>query len=855
MLAAGGMLFARGGMQPIVAPVQTPHIEASAQRPAPQQPAKPVKPSKPAAEGEKRLVDFKSDLMAPIRPGDSVIYMVRNFAAQHNGTVITCDSAVRYSPMRVTCFGNVLINKNTTYIYGDRAEYDGSINEARVYSEQVKVIDGDATLYTMDFRFDTKENVGRFEKGGVLINRDNLLEAMRGYYYADTKELVAVEEVEMRNDEYELTGDSVVYNMATDNAYFFDNTNIWNRDGDYLYADRGEYKKADTLYIITRNGYVLTEKQEMWSDSIDYYRTREHFILKRDLQLDDTEHKVLAFGDYGEYWKGKGNALLTRRPAVVSYDTEQGDSLFMRSDTIWLYTINSAAEERTAARAAEQKRVADSLAAAKVTDESAADMGSAKAPKRPAPERGRAEERGMTPPSERVASIEGDDAVSVGDTSAKREERVAADSVAADSAAVDSVALDSMAMTPDSLVVADTLTADQKRALAKEEARKAKAEKKIADRAAREAKYDSIGMARRDKAAAKLIAYEQRVKAKADARHKKQAEKLRLRQERAKAKGKEFKGDLSVLNDYDEQMRRSEMEMDSLYREMAREWREDSLALMDPAILRGVDSMSAVLPEDSISRRIFGYRNVKMYRTDFQSVCDSMVVLSQDSTIHLYIEPVLWNEQNQITSEHVDVYTANEQLLRAEFIGAPIMASEIDTAHYNQIAGKEMIAHFRDNEIYRNDVKSNVQTIYYQQDGEPAEITAVSFIESGDASFEIEESQVVMITYRTSPTWFITPIDDVPENRKLRLDGFEWQAERRPSREDVFSGRIRPTRRESVAVQRHPEFPINTRLAKLRELLIEQNRWKDRADLVDPATVDWMRSLGFEPGQPHPQRR
>ena len=277
-------------------------------------------PDAASGAGEKKLIDLKSDLMGPVAPGDSVIFLVRNFAAQHNGAVITCDSAVRYSDMRIEFFGNVLINKNTTYIYGDRAEYDGDRNEARIYSDLVKVVDGDATLYTYRFVFDTKENVGQFDGGGVLTNRENVLEAVRGYYYADTKELVAVDEVEMRNDEYELRGDSVVYNMATDNAYFFERTNIWSRDGDYLYADRGSYAKNDTLYVVTRNGYVLTENQEVWSDSIDFYRAKNHVILRRNIQLDDAEHKVLAFGDYGEYWKEPGDALLTLDPAVLSYD-------------------------------------------------------------------------------------------------------------------------------------------------------------------------------------------------------------------------------------------------------------------------------------------------------------------------------------------------------------------------------------------------------------------------------------------------------------------------------------------------------------------------------------------------------
>ena len=149
-LAAGSVIFARGGMQ----------------APEAEQPA------------EKKLIDLKSDNMGPVAPGDSVIFLVGNFAAQHNGAVITCDSAVRYSDMRIEFFGNVLINKNTTYIYGDRAEYNGEVNEARVFSDIVKVVDEDATLYTYEFLFNTKENVGEFGGGGVLVNRDSRLESV-----------------------------------------------------------------------------------------------------------------------------------------------------------------------------------------------------------------------------------------------------------------------------------------------------------------------------------------------------------------------------------------------------------------------------------------------------------------------------------------------------------------------------------------------------------------------------------------------------------------------------------------------------------------------------------------------------
>ncbi|MDE6045817.1 MAG: hypothetical protein K2G10_00755, partial [Alistipes sp.] len=401
----------------------------------------------PAAT-ETKTIDLKSDLSGPVAPGDSAIFLVGNFAAQHNGAVITCDSAVRYSDKRIEFFGNVLINKNTTYIYGDRADYNGEINEARIYAPIIKVVDGDATLYTYRFRFDTKENVGEFADGGVLTNRDNLLESVRGYYYADTKELVAVEQVEMRSDDYELKGDSVVYDMATDNAYFFERTNIWSRDGNYLYADRGRYSKADTLYVVTRSGYLLTPEQELWSDSIDFFRARNHAVLRGNIQLDDTTHKALAFGDYGEYWKEPGKALLTRRPAVVSYDLSQGDSLFMRADSIFLFTLRWGDD----AAAADEVPAADApLSVDEATDEAAA-------------------------PSDRPAVPQAD--------------RIAEDRPALTDSLPVPRELDSLGLAPvaDSLSGADTipqLTPAERRALLKAEARKAKEVRKREEAAAK----------------------------------------------------------------------------------------------------------------------------------------------------------------------------------------------------------------------------------------------------------------------------------------------------------------------------------------------------------------------------------
>ena len=801
-------------------------------------------PAPAAAEGEPKIIDFKADVVAPVSAGDSVIYLVRNFAAQHNGAVITCDSAVRYSDMRMDFFGNVLINKNTTYIYGDRAEYDGEQNIARVYSDLVKVVDGDATLYTYTFLFDTKANIGLFDDGGVLINRDNLLEAVRGYYYADTKELVAVDKVEMRNEEYELAGDSVVYNMATDNAYFFERTNIWNRDGDYLYADRGEYHKADTLYVVTRNGYVLTDKQEMWSDSIDFYRMRNHVILRRDVQIDDTEHKALVFGDYGEYWKEPGNALLTRDPAIISYDRTQGDSLFMRSDTIWLYTINEQEEARRAAAAAR----ADSLARALAKDSAALTAPAPGPREQHRRERMAADSTAHRPGSDSLAlrttpGLLPDSAALAADSLAQP-----ADSLSlAASGGVDSLSLSAA----DSLArvrALDTLTKAERKALLKEQARREKAERKAAEAKARKEKLDQIAAERREKTTAKLLEQKAKEEARLAARRLKAESKLRARQARAARRGKPFKVDSTELWKLDALAERNAAEQDSLYRLLMQEWATDSVALLAP-VADTTDSVAAV-PRDSIYRLVKGYRNVRAYRSDFQNVCDSMVMISTDSTIHLYIEPVLWNQSNQVTSEVMDIYTANQQITRAEFVGSPMMVAQLDTLHYNQVAGKEMISYFHNNEIFRNDVNGNAQTIYYMQDGEPPEIVNLGVIESGDCTFYIEDKQVVTIVYRSNPVWHLYSINDIPADQELYLKGFRWEGARRPSQQDVFDGVIRPSERAARSALPHPRFPIMQRIEENKRRLIEQRRWSDRMDQVDAETVEWMHDLGYEVGQP-----
>lgn len=799
--------------------------------------------------GEREEIFMRAVRSKLVRLGDSTVtWMVGDFLAYHNGVVIAADSAIRYDNYHVKCFGNVLINRNTTYIYGDEAEYDGLENRAEVFSPLVKVVDGDATLYTRRFSFDTGRNVGAYDQGGLMINRDNVVESERGYYYTDTHDFVGVAEVEMRNENYALRGDSVRYNTETDYAEFFENTHIWNKDNDYLYADRGEYFREDDRYIVTRNGYVLTPTREVWSDSIDYRRAEGFVVLRRHIQIDDTEHKTLALGDYGTYREQTQQALLTHSPIMIGYDTEQQpDSLFVAADTFYFYTVDPTrqAAEKAAQAAAEQaddgtsatvagsmKRIGGlagdldlSQGLGKVSNLTGKRGSGEEAPDKEGPPEERSEEE---PSKEEAPAVEPSEEGAVSEDPAKEAAEPKEPKEGLQRPEGGDLSAEGQAG-------ADSLKKRSARDSLRVAAREAKAAEQKQKMEERKRRLAVIAVNRQARQTAFLLKEKARDSARMAQRRVKVERILQKRRERAIRRGRTLP-DSSELSRLDSLLA-GRQRADSVPQP------PDSLAGDAPDSLGGGGVAPDTLAQDSIQRFARGWRHVKVYRADFQSVCDSMVVVGRDSTLHLYIDPVLWNENNQITSEVMDLYTANRKLVRGEFVGRPIMVSQIDTAYYNQVAGKEMTAWFRNNEIYRNDVNGNVQTYYYLQDDNKTRVADMMTMESGDASFYIEDKAVVGITYRSNPVFSMIPMDKMPEEQEHFLQNFTWEARRRPARDSIVRGRtIRPSLRQEREEIPRPSFPIRTEIDRQRERLVGEARWSDRDDILTPFAIEWVRS-------------
>ena len=939
-------------------------------------------------------VDMKSDEGWQMEHnGRKIMVVVGHFAAYHNGTVITADSAVRYNERHIECFGNVLIKRGTTHIYGDRAEYNGRTSRAKVYSKIIKVVDGDATLLTYNFEFNTRTNIGHYTGGGVLISGDNMLESNRGYVYSDNHEIICVDKVQMRNKEYDMMSDSVVYNTDTNYAQFFTHTNIWNKDkdkpneeGDYLYADRGSFDKNTQVYTLTKNGYILTKDQELLCDTLHYYRDSDYVRLQRNIQIDDRSQKMLVFGDWGEYWRNPGNVFVTKNPSLISYDLSQSDSVYMSSDSMYIYTRYPIREKIEKARQDSLAQVAKMLAdeskkpAAEAKGTSAdkksgkdlserrkeqedklAALAKAKsrgkekesadepdAPRRPtddpSPEegvKGTLAKRTPAKGAEAGAAAQSKETTAVAVKSPSEIRRMKIDSLASDTTkhgkqlrakllkeeaaeankaakealrkkqearkvelaerkslfkrllgeakvrdaerarlekerealAKDSVKLDSLrrdtlkidslkrdttkidslkqkvdtlardSIVVDSLAKFDTMTVAQVKAYFKAIYDAEKAEEDRIKQDSLDAKLERIGLARQAKRAEQYRKWEIRDSIYQANMRERDFERLRRRLARQQRRGIYVQmADSATLALVDSILLADYIPLDSL----AHHRLDSLLEVLFPKPLPSPTKVAEKEAEniDSLYREIRAYSHVKMFRSDFQTICDSLTMTTVDSIINLYKSPVMWNGSSQITSEVTHIITRDSKLIRAEFEGKPMTASQIDTAHYNQVTGKEMTSFFRDNKMYRNDVKGNVQTIYYmQEDGSP-EITLMAYIEAGDMTSYIENQQIVGITYRGNPTYTFYPIDKIPESQPTKLQEFKWEADRRPTQDSVFNRTIRPSQREVKRALNKPTFPIHQLMEQRKADYLRRREWRDRKETITREVVEWIESLG-----------
>ena len=198
------------------------------------------------------------------------------------------------------------------------------------------------------------------------------------------------------------------------------------------------------------------------------------------------------------------------------------------------------------------------------------------------------------------------------------------------------------------------------------------------------------------------------------------------------------------------------------------------------------DTISAITVSDTSAkgyRLMRAFHGCRIFSKDLQAKCDSLSYSFQDSVIRLYTIPVIWSDENQLTSDSMAVFTKNSQTDRLELYNAAFIASQVDTIRFNQIKGRSLTGLFRNNELYKIDIKGNGESVYYLIDGE--NVAGRNESKCANIQVLIDKGKVSDIFEFQNSEGFIDP--PLPAN-PVRLEGFKWFDQLRPKKKaDIFN--------------------------------------------------------------------
>jgi lipopolysaccharide export system protein LptA len=210
------------------------------------------------------------------------------------------------------------------------------------------------------------------------------------------------------------------------------------------------------------------------------------------------------------------------------------------------------------------------------------------------------------------------------------------------------------------------------------------------------------------------------------------------------------------------------------------------------------DTLVSIESVDPKKKRLLAYNHVRIFKRDLQGSADSLAYMAADSVLHMYKNPILWANENQLTADSIRMLMKNKAINRIYLVANAFVIQEDSLQNYNQIKGRKMTAYFEKSVIDHVIVQGNGESIYFAtQDEKITEkdtvktitvTTALNKIICSNMRINFRQGKVNNISFYIKPdAQLIPPNEWKPEDQRLR--GFAWRSLERPLRKDVVKTR------------------------------------------------------------------
>lgn len=681
---------------------------------------------------------IKSESIQGVKINGVDVLKVYKGTFQQDFSTLQSDSAYFHQKENTfDAFGHVVITQgDTMHIYSDKLNYNGNTKIA-ILTDNVRMVDKDATLTTNYLTYNTATRIGTYTGGGKLVNKQNTLTSKNGYYFAHSRDSYFRYDVVLLTEDAIIKTDTLRYNTGSRIAYFYGPTNIYGKkkgkDNDTLYTENGTYNtQTEQAFFGKKNQYRQGTKT-LHGDSLFYDRKKGYGRAINHVTFNDTEQKITLKGDLGTYFKSDERTVMTKNAYGIMVteekDTTNTDSLKARNDSI-------GAKDKKIQKNKEAIKQPNSkvqVAAADNSNKNGPPPNTMALNKLPI-----AKKNADTKPDTTInkKKLPGDSALAKKDTG-----RIKHDSI---------------------YMTADTL---ETRILPYKDLRELQEKIRLAHIKDTSVKPPSIVY----KGVAKHIDLEPpRMPKDTIFLHRTYFGKPKPK-EVAEVPDKKKKGKAAEKNQVAENTKKPG-KTDSLKVAKAKNAAPDSVYM----------NRKIVLSDTSRVRILSAFHHVKLFKSDLQGKSDSAFYSTSDSTMRLYVNPIIWTQGSQLTADTINLQMKNKKLDNMDLYPNAFVVNveKKDSVHFNQVAGKKMRGFFRDGKLYRMFVDGNAETIYYSRDS-LGKISGMQRSLSSRIGINFSDGKVTALNFSGKPEHRYGPLAKFTEDDKI-LKGFTWKPKERP---------------------------------------------------------------------------
>jgi lipopolysaccharide export system protein LptA len=687
-----------------------------------------------AVMGQKKSVVnlIRSQSIQGVKINGVDVLKVYGGAFQQDYSTLQSDSAYFHQAENTfDAFGHVIITQgDTLHIYSDKLNYNGNTKIA-ILTDHVHMVDKDATLTTNYLVYNTATRIGTYTGGGKLVNKDNILTSKNGYYFANSRDSYFRYDVLLLTPDAIIKTDTLRYNTGSRIAYFYGPTNIYGKkkgkDNDTLYTENGTYNTITEQAFFGKKNLYKQGTKTLKGDSMFYDRKKGFGRAVKNITFNDNEQKMTLKGDLGVYYKTDERTVVTENAYAIIV-TEERDS-----------TKNDSLTQKVALKTdSAKKSIKDTTKAADKT------IAATIKPK----EEVKTENKTKPP----TKSITVKDPVKTARDSISNKKRNKTDKK---NKLPDTVVLkkDTVKIKRDSIyMTADTL---ETRILT------------FKDLKALQEKIRLANIRDTTKKAPSIV-------------YKKAPKFIELSPPKWIPDTTYFRRDF-FGKPKPKVVAPKKPEKAVANKKMSR---QDSLKNSKPDSVYLTRKIE--LSDTARIRILSAFRHAKIFKSDLQAKSDSIFYSTSDSTIRLYVKPIIWTQGSQLSGDTINLQMKNKKLDNMEqFPSAFIVNVEKDdSVHFNQVAGKKMRGFFKNDKLERMFVDGNAETIYFSRDS--GKISGMQRSLSSRIRLNFKDNKVSNLTFLSKPEHRYGPVEKFTEDDKI-LKGFIWKPKERPvSKESII---------------------------------------------------------------------